>query len=71
MAEGFRVRFTTHDGETFGLAALDGDCMRNEPPGEEAYTVPIRIPEDGQVLLEEVDTPYHDWLYAEAITQAP
>jgi glucose-6-phosphate dehydrogenase assembly protein OpcA len=72
MAEGFRIRFATHDGETFGLSALDGDCMRNEPPGdEEPYTVPIRLPGDGELLLAEVDTLYHDWLYTEALTQTP
>lgn len=71
MADGFRLSFATHDGESFGLSALDGDCMRNEPPQEEPYTVPIRISGDGALLLEEVDTLYHDWLYTEALTQAP
>ncbi len=71
MCDGFRIRFATHDGESFGLSALDGDCIRNEPPGEEAYTVPIGIPGDGELLLAEVDTLYHDWLYTEALTQAP
>lgn len=67
LEKGFQLRFRSALGDTFGLESTDQGYAVSLPPGREKYTSVFHIPQEGEILLREVDQTNQERLFAEAL----
>ncbi len=61
------IRFTFRTGGELLLSRIDGASYRVIPPGDDRYVLPYSRPAEGQLILDEVDTPFQDRIYLDAL----